>query len=157
MRHFWGENVESAPHFWAGRSLRQSLTHLPVIRPNRHDHVQVLEGERRLGIDHSGDLIRLDQKPVVLYELRLRPLLDVAPAVESAAERVVMVDRHPLEVEWNELEMERGVVERGVKWNRSGCERGWYVRAGGLLLSVTRGGLQRGVVCRGVSVTRGGL
>lgn len=120
MRHFWGENVESAPHFWAGRSLRQSLTHLPVIRPNRHDHVQVLEGERRLGIDHSGDLIRLDQKPVVLYELRLRPLLEVAPAVESAAERVVMVDRHPLEVEWNELEMERGVVERGVKWNWGG-------------------------------------
>ena len=34
-----------------------------------------VEGAARLGVDDGGDLVRVNEEAVVLYEVRLRPLL----------------------------------------------------------------------------------
>mmetsp|Transcript_34295 Transcript_34295/g.110145 ORF Transcript_34295/g.110145 Transcript_34295/m.110145 type:complete len:334 (-) Transcript_34295:524-1525(-) len=70
--------------------------HLPPLRADGHDHVKVLEGEGGARVDDGADLVAFNQEAVVLDELGLRALLEVLPAVERAAEGVVVVHRHPL-------------------------------------------------------------
>mmetsp|Transcript_7014 Transcript_7014/g.18169 ORF Transcript_7014/g.18169 Transcript_7014/m.18169 type:complete len:294 (-) Transcript_7014:710-1591(-) len=68
----------------------------PLIRADGHDHVQVLERERRRRVDDGANLVGLDHEAMILDKLRLVTLLEVMAAVERAAQRVVVVNRHTL-------------------------------------------------------------
>mmetsp|Transcript_4265 Transcript_4265/g.11323 ORF Transcript_4265/g.11323 Transcript_4265/m.11323 type:complete len:325 (-) Transcript_4265:315-1289(-) len=73
---------------------RRHEEHLPVVGADRHDHVEVLEGEGGRRVDDRLDLVRLDEEAVVLDKVRLLALLEVVAAVEGAPQRVVVVDGH---------------------------------------------------------------
>mmetsp|Transcript_6994 Transcript_6994/g.17487 ORF Transcript_6994/g.17487 Transcript_6994/m.17487 type:complete len:446 (-) Transcript_6994:265-1602(-) len=77
----------------AGRGREE---HLPALGADRHNHVDVLEGEARLGVDDGADLVRVDQEAMVLDEVCLRALLVVAAAVERAPQGMVVPHRHAL-------------------------------------------------------------